>query len=73
MLKVIFDKLDSQKIGVIGAKNIDFKSLETSLLKEWNFLIIEIFKNPKILYDFDDFKKLAKISQKEKKGIVFIN
>lgn len=43
-LRELFRKLDSKNIGAIGAKNLEFRNIESDVLKQWDGLILEIFK-----------------------------
>ena len=60
-LKDIFDKLDSDRSGLIGPKNLNLRSLSAEHLKMLENVIIEIFKvDQNTYFTFQDFCQLVK-------------
>ena len=60
-LKNIFNDLDQKKMGLIGAKNLNFRKISAKNLKLFETLLLKFYENPNLVYDFEDFIKQCKL------------
>ena len=60
-LKKIFDDLDQKKMGLIGAKNLNFRKISANNLKILESLLLNFYNRPNLFYDFEDFIEQCKL------------